>query len=183
MRIPIFLSYPKPHLQRQHGFIERIHIWLLDHDFEPRTLGVSDYDNQEPLAAIRRLMLESNGILTVAFRRTLIIQGTSNPGADLAGSDRLEQPIENVWTTSLYCHIEPAMAFQLGLPILIVRESGVLEDGLLDRGVIGSYTPVFNLDDSTSDFFEGDEWRQVAGRWAGQVHSVVVTKGSPPRLY
>jgi hypothetical protein len=45
---------------------------LKNRGFEPRTLGVTDYDMQEPLTAIRRLMLESNGLLTIAFRRGFI---------------------------------------------------------------------------------------------------------------
>jgi len=34
---------------------------------EPRTLGVTDYDMDAPLKAIRRLMLESNGLITIAL--------------------------------------------------------------------------------------------------------------------
>ena len=36
--------------------------------------------------------------------------------------------------TSPFCHIEPAMAFQLGLPVLVFREKGVLDDGILEKG-------------------------------------------------
>nr|VFJ88362.1 MAG: hypothetical protein BECKLFY1418A_GA0070994_100411 [Candidatus Kentron sp. LFY] len=41
---------------------------------EPRTLGVTDYDMDAPLKAIRRLMLESNGLITIALRRSLIME-------------------------------------------------------------------------------------------------------------
>jgi len=41
---------------------------------EPRTLGVTDYDMDAPLKAIRRLMLESNGLITIAFKRALITE-------------------------------------------------------------------------------------------------------------
>jgi hypothetical protein len=69
MKYSIFLSYPKPFTFEQEKFIDMLKKGLSDKGFEPRTLGVSDYDMDEPLVAIRRLMLESYGIITVAFRR------------------------------------------------------------------------------------------------------------------
>lgn len=36
-----------------------------------------------PLTAIRRLMLESNGLVTIAFRRSLIKQGTGKTISDI----------------------------------------------------------------------------------------------------
>lgn len=77
MRIPVFLSYPKPHWARQEAFMARLETSLRGRGLEPRTLGVTDYDMDAPLKAIRRLMLESNGLITVAFRRTLIAEGQS----------------------------------------------------------------------------------------------------------
>ena len=74
-----------------------------------------------PLTAIRRLMLESNGLVTIAFRRSLIKQGTGKPISDIGEE---EYDLSNKWLTSPYCQIEPAMAFQLGLPVLILRERG-----------------------------------------------------------
>ena len=64
----IFLSYPRPYLKRQEEFIGRVIDYLRERQLEPRTLGVTDYDMDAPLTAIRRLMLESNGMVTIAFR-------------------------------------------------------------------------------------------------------------------
>ncbi len=60
MRISVFLSFPKPCFGKQKEFIERTSQFLKDRGFEPRTLGVTDYDMDAPLKAIRRLMLECN---------------------------------------------------------------------------------------------------------------------------
>ena len=38
------------------------------------------------------------------------------------------------------------MAYQLGLPILIFRQKGVIDDGILERGVVGLYMPEFDLE-------------------------------------
>src|ERR1035438_4602049 len=92
MRISVFLSSPKPHRQQQAQFIEKINQHLLDRGFSPRTLGVTDYDMDAPLKAIRRLMLESNGLITIAFRRTLVEKGEVRAGAALDDSPRRRFP-------------------------------------------------------------------------------------------
>jgi hypothetical protein len=135
-----------------------------------------------PLKAIRRLMLESNGMITVALRRTFISNGTSRLGGDLIGGSN-ESQLHSIWLTSPYCHIEPAMAYQIGLPILFLREQGVIEDGLLEKGVVGSYMPEVDLTKSVDAYFMSPEWNQIIGRWEGYVRAVVEAKGNPPRLY
>ncbi len=180
MKKSIFLSYPQPFLERQKKFIDCVISYLSNRGFEPRTLGVTDYDMESPLIAIRRLMCESNGLITIAFRRTLIEQGIVNP---LSNIGRESLKISNQWLTSPYCHIEPAMAFQLGLPILIFKEDGVIEDGIIQKGVTGLYLPSFNLDDDTKEYFKKEEWIQIIEKWEHQVKSVVNAKGYPPKMY
>lgn len=180
--ISIFLSYPKPHLAKQQEFIDLLCDYLKSRDFCPRTLGVTDYDMDEPLIAIRRLMLESNGLLTVAFRRSYITNGTGKLNSDIPGIAAYD--ISGSWLTSPYCHIEPAMAFQLGLPILIFRENGVLDDGILQHGVTGTYLPVFDLDKQPiKDYFASPEWTQLINKWESLVRKVSDNKVRPPILY
>jgi hypothetical protein len=182
MRISIFLSYPKPCFGKQKAFIGRMVDYLKVRGFEPRTLGVTDYDLDAPLKAIRRLMIESNGLITVAFRRTFIENGTARYRTDI---DKLDQvPINGKWLTTPWAHIEPAMAYQLGLPVLIFRERDVLDDGILEKGVVGLYMPEFDLDRSDDeDYFSSAEWSGIIGKWEGYVRAVVDSKGNPPQLY
>lgn len=177
MKRSVFLSYPHPFNTKQTTFIADISAYLQARGFEPRTLGVTDYDMDAPLKAIRRLMLESNGLITVAFRRTQIKTGSSKPGS----SD--EKKLNCVWLTSPYSHIEPAMAFQIGLPVLIIREKGVLADGVLEKGVIGTYMPEFDLDKPTTSYLTSKEWEQIIQKWEGHVSQVIEFKGNPPKLY
>lgn len=177
--ISVFLSYPKPCHSRQQTFVSQVSDYLRSHGFEPRTLGVTDYDMDAPLKAIRRLMMESNGLITIAFRRMYIEKGTVNFSSDLLE----ERPIEGEYVTSPWAQIEPAMAYQIGLPVLIIRESGVVADGLLEKGVLGTYMPEVDLSGELDAYFGSAEWTQVIAKWEGYVRSVVDTKGSPPRLY
>jgi hypothetical protein len=181
MGISVFLSYPKPCFGRQKAFVERIYRYLSERGFEPRTLGVTDYDMDAPLTAIRRLMLESNGLLTIAFRRTYVERGTARLRTDI---DTLrEDPIDGKWLTTPWAHIEPAMAYQLGLPILILREKDVLAEGILERGVVGLYMPEFDLDGPVEDYLLAAEWKGIIGKWEGYVRTVVDRKGRPPELF
>lgn len=189
MNIPVFLSYPQPHLKKQEKFIEKVKKYLRSRGLEPITLGVTDYDMEAPLVGIRRLMSQSNGLLTIAFRRTLIKEGIYKPNADM--NNIKERSIENEWLTSMYCHIEPAMAFQIGLPILIFRESGVIDDGILEKGVTGLYMPEFNLestkedksiDDLIDEYFKKSEWNQVVAKWECCVRNVYYKRGLPPKM-
>lgn len=72
MKIPIFLSVSSSVNDKQKKFLELMKSTLRRHGFEPRTLGETDYDWKGPLAGCRRLMLECNGLITVAFRRNKI---------------------------------------------------------------------------------------------------------------
>ena len=181
MSIPVFLSHPTPFLKKQQDFLDRIKEYLSERNFCPRTLGVTDFDLDQPLTAIRRMMLESNGVLVVAFRRYEIIKGRVKPNSDIEGIEGTE--INNEWQTSPWCQIEPAMAFQIGLPVLVLREKGVIADGILEKGVLGTYLPEFDLAKSADTYLVSQEWKQLVSTWEGQVRNVVKTKGHPPKLY
>jgi hypothetical protein len=179
--ISVFLSYPQPHLAEQVQFIEELALTLRGKGFEPRTLGVNEYDVDAPLTAIRRLMIESNGLITVALRRLWVGEGVARKGADIGGTQ--EAPVRQAWLTSPYCQIEPAMAYQLGLPILILREKGVVADGLLEKGVVGTYMPEFSIDGDPVQYLHSPEWGALIGKWEGYVRAVVDLKGRPPKLF
>lgn len=181
MRSPIFFSYPKPWSAEQDDLVGRVSAYLSDRGFEPRTLGVTDYDMDAPLKAIRRLMLESNGLVTVATRRVRIERGA----AMVRSADRTlrEESLLDQWLTTPWAHIEAAMAYQLGLPILIFREKGVLADGLLEDGVVGFYMPEIDPHGDLDAYFASPAWIQPLGQWEGRVRRVIEHKGEPPQLY
>ncbi|MEO8128677.1 MAG: hypothetical protein ABJF23_05820 [Bryobacteraceae bacterium] len=179
MGISVFLSYPKPHLQVQDAFVERISSHLKGRGLNPRTLGVTDYDPDAPLEAIRRLMLASHGLITIAFRRTLIASGTIWAESDREGV--FPTAFTNAWLTSPYCQIEPAMAYQLGLPTLLLRERGVIEEGLLEKGVVGSHMPEFDLSKPLDSYFLGSDWNELMCKWEGSVRESADAKRSQVR--
>ncbi|MBB6023137.1 hypothetical protein HNR77_004237 [Paenibacillus sp. JGP012] len=179
--ISIFLSYPQPHKQEQNEFIGGFIEYLKNKDITPRTLGVTDYDNNNPLAAIRRLMLESDGFITVAFRRLYVNKGVSKFETDIESTEETE--VSDKWFTSPYCQIETAMAYQLGLPILSLLEKGVTAEGVLQKGVVGLYLPEFVSSVSVQHYLSLSDWKQTMAQWEANVVTVNRAKGFPRQLY
>lgn len=107
-------------------------------------------------------MSECFGLISIAFRRAYIKNGTEKLNADLENQE--ERDISGKWITSPYCQIEPSMAFQIGIPTLIFREAGVIDEGILEKGVIPYYMPVFDLK-SIDGYFEKKEWIDLLQQW------------------
>lgn len=181
MRVPVFVSKPSPHLVAQVEFVEQFKTTLQARGFEPLTLGPgSSYDYEAPLAGIRRLLTHCCGLVSIAFRRTHAVATTKYRGADIDGVT--EQLNGDLWFTSPYCQIEPAMAFQLGLPILVLREEGVSAEGVLENGVTGLYLPEFSLSADQS-FLQSDAFHRLFEQWGARVQMVYKRRGEPPKLY
>ena len=178
MNIPVFLSRPDPFNAKQKKFIDNLISELEKRFLDCHTLGSSDYDPVEPLSAIRRLMASANGIITVAFGQTYIENATYKYGSEEKAVYKKEQKVNGQWDTSPYCQIETAMAFQLGLPIIILVEEGVREQGILEKGVIGTYLPSFSLDNA-DDYFAQADTQQVLKKWEAQVLHYYYNRGVP----
>lgn len=179
MSINIFLSFPTPHLSNQKAFIDKMEAYVRTQGLVPCTMGTSNYDMDAPLAGIRRLLVGCCGLLAVAFRRSFAGELEIRRDANLTGVAATR--LQDAWLTSPYCQIEPAMAYQLGLPILILRERGVVAEGVLERGVTGLYCPEF---DCTSDGpFELLESKAVLDQWTGRVRATYENRGAAPKFY
>jgi hypothetical protein len=182
LAVHIFLSRAAPHTRAQARFLVAVCDELKQRGLEPRTVGDTDF-GLRPLEDIRGVMMECNGLLSVAFRRIVIREGEDRPGNELEA--RVAPIARDTWLTTPYCHLETAMAFQLGLPILVIVEKGVRQEGALEPGVLVMEPPEFDSDApcASGEFFVSVKWRQLFATWEGHVREVVRTKRRPPTLY
>lgn len=159
--IPIYLSYPNPHTKLQQRFIDFLIKDLIKRGLNPRNMGSSEYSMDAPLTAISRVIAECQGCLCVAFRRIYIANATNKKGANIIG--QYEEKMSGYWYSSPFSHIEPAMAYQMRLPILILKEKDVYGDGMLDASNKAPYIPEFELNADTivEDFFNSLVYRSL----------------------
>ncbi|MEJ5943687.1 hypothetical protein WDZ17_00075 [Pseudokineococcus basanitobsidens] len=165
-RIPIFLSHPDPNTDAQREFLQELGRLLMHRGLHPRTLGRTDYDVQEPLAGTYGVMAQCYGVFTVAFAKHRV------NGPD--GAHNVSSP---------WMHIETAMAYGLGLPVAVLREEGVLAEGVLEKGVAGVYLGSFPLDVSPVETLSHPRSSGYIDAWTGQVRETVRFKSRPPRHY
>ncbi len=176
MRYPVFLSCPQPYLQSQQQFLERFREELRKKGLEPRTIGETDYTMDAPLEGIRSLLFETDGLIAVALKRHHVIEGKSKDGGDL-GDEAFS--LNDQYFTSPFCQIEPAMAYQLGLPTLVFREEKVVAEGMLEPRATGMYTLEFSVDDDNLDaFFNSKQFDGILAEFTHRVISVHKGRGS-----
>jgi hypothetical protein len=174
--IPIFLSFSKPIFPAQREFVRELSEGLASFGMKPRTLGVTVYDTGVPLTAIRNLISRSAGLISIAFRRSYVVKGWKY---DCQGTQTVVDPVESAWLTSPWPHIEVGMAFQIDLPILVLREAGVTPDGILEKGSSALYLPTFNLEKNAESYLHSDEWQHIFHKWSVLVRTYVNSRATP----
>ncbi|MCC2666875.1 MAG: hypothetical protein K0S63_791 [Gammaproteobacteria bacterium] len=94
----------------------------------PRTLGSSDYPSKAPLDEVIEIMEQCQGAIVLGYPQILIEKGVIK---SKAVEKILSLPTE--WN-----HIEAALAYSKGLPIIILHHTGVSR-GVFDRGVMNAF--------------------------------------------
>lgn len=173
-RIPIFLSYPSKLNTKQSEFVDNIIKEIRRALLFPRTLPVTEQYPETPLNNIRRMLLSSYGFiaLNLAQREVKVLQ------------NNLGQPVElTTLEGSPFAQVEPAMAFQFGLPILLIRESTVEKSGIWSFGIGPFLLLKWNPNLPLSDFFTSNAWLETFQNWISQVRNGFYIQTQPPFQY
>lgn len=123
----VFISIGKPYAEPQREFLDRLIKLLHSCNIEPRVVNKTDYSTGNPLKDISRIMRECHGAVVVAYERTYFGSGLEKR------KSAQERRIKAVRYTTPWNQIEAAMAFALGLPIIVMMETGLQEEGLLEE--------------------------------------------------
>jgi hypothetical protein len=161
--VKVYLSHPFPHKRTQCDFIESLRRELAARRFVTCTVTVVEGVETSVFGAIRSRVLESHGLVVVALRKTWVRRGvirgdSENPALPSADMSRL-------WLTSPYCQIEPAMAYQLALPIMVLREHGVMPEGFLDNTADVLKAPEIDLLEDSRNYFRSELWTLIMDEW------------------
>ncbi|CUU46208.1 MULTISPECIES: hypothetical protein [Clostridium] len=173
-RIPVFLSHPSRLNSIQQEFVDAIISKIREALLFPRTLPVTEQYPETPLTNIRRMMLSSYGFISLNLnqRQVYIIQNN-------LGQPQNQFALEG----SPFAQIEPAMAYQYGLPILLIREAGVEQSGIWSFGIgpflILEWDPTMPLE----DFFTSNAWLEIFQNWISQVRNGFYLQTQPEFQY
>ncbi|MDQ0198278.1 hypothetical protein [Neobacillus ginsengisoli] len=173
-RIPIFLSTTTHLNDKQQQFQNRLILEIENALLFPRTLPLSESYPEIILTDIRRLVSSSYGMLAVNFRRFFVEIVNTNVG----------QPPSTTpfWEGSVYSQVEPSMAFQFGLPLLLVREDNTDENNGIWAGGIAPLNTfiIWDSENQTVDeFFSTIEWREAFANWSAEVRNAYYIQTEP----
>lgn len=173
-RIPVFLSHPSRLNSKQSDFIKNIILEIKRALLFPRTLPVTEQYPETPLTNIRRMILSSYGFiaLNLAQREVKVLE------------NNLGQPFDLItWEGSPFAQIEPSMAFQFGLPVLLIRESTVDQTGIWSFGISPFLLLEWNPNLPLSEFFNSNAWLEIFQNWISQVRNGFYIQTQPPYKY
>lgn len=104
----------------------------------PRTLGASDYPSKAPLDEVIEIMDECQGAIVLGY-----------PQIQITGGSIKESSLENELILGTeWNHIEAALAYSKGLPLLVVHHTTVSR-GVFDRGVMNAFLHSVDLKSPT----------------------------------
>lgn len=186
-KIPIFLSYATPYNKLQVKFLSEIIKMLKLNLLFPRTLGTTDQYTETNLTSIRRMILSTYGMISIAFNRIYIKKAIA-----LNATSNVET-FKNFWVSSPYLQIEPAMAYQHGLPLMIMIERNFRQNITQNSNFGGIYAAnslplnIIVVDISTeksiAEFFSSAFWNESFMDWIGQVRNAYTIQTEPDFKY
>lgn len=173
-RVPVFLSHPSRLNSTQQQFVDAIIKQIKSALLFPRTLPITEQYPETPLTNIRRMMLSSYGLvaLNLKQRQVSVIQNNLGQPQDLV-----------VWEGSPFAQIEPAMAYQYGLPILLIREIDVEQIGIWSFGIGPFLILEWNSNAPLGEFFTSNAWLEIFQNWISHVRNGFYIQTQPPFQY
>jgi hypothetical protein len=128
-KIPIFISVGTPHNPTQELYQEKLIKYLASHGVKGETLGRSYWSINKPLIPIQKKMCNVYGACILGMTRFHSINGIYKEGSPD------QKVVSDQLFSSVWCQIEAAMAYQMDLPLLILKEESLQEEGMFDPGI------------------------------------------------
>jgi len=123
----IFVSVGGGRSGKQEHFVQSVYQRLREIGLEPQTVDDYGAANTQPLTDVARRMEGCYGAVVLAFERTFIEKGISRPEV----LDR-RTPIDGTRLPTVWNQIEAAIAYTRGLPLLVLVEHGLSDEGMLE---------------------------------------------------
>lgn len=123
----IFVSVGSTATPEQEQFVCVVEARLRAENLLPHTVGRNTFSVDAPLKTVADVMSKCSGAVIIALERSYFPQGLDKPGP-------AQVELRDVRLATPWNQIEAAMAYSANLPLLVVLETGVKDEGLLERG-------------------------------------------------
>ena len=138
--INVFISHPTPYNKQQENFLSLIELELKKHKLNPTNLGKNNWSFKSPLKPIKEIMDTCTAAIVIGLERH-----HSYIGYEKEFSKNSKELVHK-YSSSPWIQIEAGMAYQADLPILILKETKVYGEGILDPQISDSYVFEFELE-------------------------------------
>jgi hypothetical protein len=126
--LSVFVSVGETATAEQETFVRAVEERLRSEGIVPHTVGRNTFSADAPLNTVSELMDKCSGAMVIALERSFFISGTEKRGGPG------EVTLRDVKLPTPWNQIEAAMAYSRGLPLMVIVESGLNAEGLLERG-------------------------------------------------
>lgn len=169
-KILVFLSRANPFVNEQQLFIEKLQEKLDKFDLKTVTLQAENYDLTDLLNYLKGIIKQCYGIVIIGFKQIFIDKGVKKKGGTNNPQFFFPQEIDvsGQAITSPFCHIEGTIGLLNDLPLLIINEEGVREEGIINGGKFSVKTNRFNLQ-NIEGFFADKTFERQISVWVGKV--------------
>lgn len=157
----IFLSRPTAATTQQEAFSRELNALLEGEGVVAHTLGITEYPSKAPLGEVLDLLRRCDGALVLGLAQVNVETGVSKQGTTR------EARIDGSRFGTPWNQIEAGMAFALGLPLLLIRESGVT-GGVFDAGSSDRFVHQAQL---TPEWLASQAFQQPFHRWLDDVRT------------
>lgn len=137
--INVFISHPTPYNKYQEAFLSLIELELEKHGLKSTNLGKNNWSFRSPLKPIKEIMDTCVAAIVIGLERHHSLIGYEKEFS------KSSKELIHKYSTSPWIQIEAGMAYQAGLPILILKEDKVYGEGILDPQISDSFVFEFNL--------------------------------------
>lgn len=122
----IFLSVGSTGTKIQQEATDSIFAVLEASGLSPRQMEKNEWSSEQPLKAIRRVIDECHGAVIIAFTRYEFDSGIERAKNDSS------IPLGETRFPTVWNQIEAALSYARNLPLLVICEHGLRDDGLLE---------------------------------------------------
>jgi hypothetical protein len=155
--INVFISHPTPYNKYQETFLSLIELELKKHGLNPTNLGKNNWSFRSPLKPIKEIMDTCVAAVVIGLERHHSLIGYEKEFS------KSSKELIHKYSSSPWIQIEAGMAYQAGLPILILKEDKVYDEGILDPQISDSFVFEFELKKLQKKL--SPEIEEIIGSW------------------